>query len=213
LSIRQRRVRNRHDIVSDAEQSHEVHLITSGFAYRYKQLWNGSRQIMGFLIPGDFCDLRTWLLGRMDHSVSALGNCELAVIPHRHLFELVDQRPRLALSLWRETMLDAAISREWVINLGRRPADGRLAHLLCEIWYRLQGVGLARDHSYEFPVTQGELADALGLSIVHVNRTLQLLRAQGLISPQSNRITLLDWPRLQEVAEFDPAYLQVHTAA
>jgi CRP-like cAMP-binding protein len=213
LSIRQRRVRNRHDIVSDAEQSNEVHLVTSGFAYRYKQLWSGSRQITGFLIPGDFCDLRTWLLGRMDHSVSALGNCELAVIPHRHLFALVERDTRLALNVWRETMIDAGISCEWLTNLGRRSAYSRLSHLLCEIWYRLHIAGLAQDCSYDFPVTQTELADALGLSVVHVNRTLQQLRANGLVGSQSTRITLLDLPRLKEAAEFDPTYLRAYAPA
>jgi CRP-like cAMP-binding protein len=210
LSVRQRKLVSRHDIVSDAAQSKEVHLLTAGFAYRYKELRNGSRQIMGFLVPGDLCDLGTWLLGRIDHGISALGNCEVAVIPHRRLFDLVEKDARLTLGVWRETMIDAAICREWVTNLGRRPAYARLAHLFCEIWYRLHAVGLTLDHAYDFPVTQSELGDALGLSIVHVNRTLRDMRTTGLISPQSTRIKLLDWPRLKEAAEFDPTYLQAH---
>ena len=210
LSVRRRKVLGRNDIVSDTQHPREIHLLTAGFAYRYKELHNGSRQILGFLVRGDFCDLSAWLLGRVDHGVSALGNCELAVIPHQRLFELVGSDPRLMLGVWRETMIDAAICREWVTNIGRRSAYARLSHLFCEIWYRLHTVGLAQDHSYDFPVTQSELGDALGLSIVHVNRTLRDMRAAGLISPQSTRIKLLDWPRLKEAAEFDPAYLQVH---
>ena len=209
LAVRCRTVHSRHDIISEKDRAEKVHVITAGFAYRYKQLQTGGRQIMGFLIPGDVCDLHAWLVGNMDHGVSALGECELAVIPHQRLSDLVKQCPDLALTLWRDTMLDGAISREWIVNLGRRPAFARVSHLLCEVWYRLHELGLARDHSYDFPVTQGELADALGLSIVHVNRTLQQLRAKGLIGPQSSRIIILDWPRLQEAAEFDPTYLRV----
>jgi CRP-like cAMP-binding protein len=211
LSVGRHGVPNRHDIISDTEQSKGLHLITSGFAYRYKQLGNGARQIMGFLIPGDLCDLSGWLLGQMDHSVSALGPCEVVVIPLRRLSELIETRPRLAINLWRETALDTAITREWLTSVGRRRAHARLSHLLCEIWWRLHMAGLAHDQSFDFPVTQAEVGDALGLSIVHVNRTLKVLRAEGLISPQSTRIMLLDLPRLKEVAEFDPAYLQVQS--
>jgi CRP-like cAMP-binding protein len=136
----------------------------------------------------------------------------LLVIPHQRLFDLVEKDAGLTIGVWRENMIDAAICREWVTNLGRRSANARLSHLFCEIWYRLHSIGLAQDHLYDFPVTQGELGDALGLSIVHVNRTLKNMRAAGLISPQFTRIKLLDWPRLKEAAEFDPAYLQVQHA-
>jgi biotin operon repressor len=134
------------------------------------------------------------------------------VIPYERLLGLIQRKPTLAIELWRQTALEAAIAREWLTNLGRRSAYGRLSHLFCEMWYRLRMAGLTEDHSYDFPVTQGELADALGLSVVHVNRTLQQLRAEGLIAAHSPRIRLLDLSRLQAAAEFDPSYLNVrHT--
>jgi CRP-like cAMP-binding protein len=197
------------DIISEGDRPNEVHLLSSGFACRYKLLRGGTRQIMGFLIPGDFCDLRALLLGRMDHAVGALGGCDVMIIPHPRLFEQMEKQPRVLYALWRETMLDAAICRQWLTNVGRRDAYARLAHLFCEVWYRLQAQGLAHDHAFDFRVTQSELADALGLSVVHVNRTIQQMRAEGLIGLQSHSVTLLDLLRLQEVAEFDPDYLQV----
>jgi CRP-like cAMP-binding protein len=149
-------------------------------------------------------------MGDMDHAVSALGPCELAVVPHHRLFAAINNHPRLALAFWSDTLVDAAIHRDWVANVGRRSAYERMAHLLCEIWFRLKSVGLSMDHSFELPATQGDLGDATGLSQVHVNRTIGKLREDGLIRLSKGRVVqLLDWERLTEVAEFDPAYLRV----
>src|SRR5262249_10813129 len=151
----------------------------------------------GLLIPGDICDLRSLLLRRMDHSVVALSRCRVAVIPHHKLFKILEIHPRLAFAFWCDTLLDAAIYRQWLTNIGRRSAYIRIAHLLCEVWCRLDAVGLTREGSYELPVTQADIGDAMGLSVVHVNRTLQQLRAHGLISFRSNVVRVLDWERLQ----------------
>ena len=202
-------VASHHDIVSDRARPAEVHLIVNGFACRYKLLGDGRRQITALLIAGDFCDL-SGLLMPMDFGVAALGHsATLAVISHERLMGIFEKHPRLAFGLWRDAMIDAAIYRQWLINIGRRSAYARTAHLLCEIWLRMQAVGLTRDGFFELPMTQAEIGDALGLSTVHVNRTLQQLRADSLIEFKSNVVRVLDWRGLQTAGEFDPSYLQI----
>jgi CRP-like cAMP-binding protein len=205
--VRVRSVGAREDIVSDGHRPTEVSLITEGFACRYKLLGDGRRQILAFLIPGDICELNAVLLGPMDHGIAALNRCQIAMIPHKKLFDIIEKYPRLALALWASSMLDAAIYRQWLTSIGRSSAYARIAHLLCEVWCRLEAVGLTHGGSYELPVTQTDIGDAMGLSTVHVNRTLQELRADGLITLHSNVVVLLDWKRLQTVGEFDPSYL------
>ncbi len=200
----------RDDIVDGIAEPTEVHVIRTGMACRYTVLENGERQITMLLVPGDCCDLRALIMGEMDHSVAALSPCDLAVVPHHRLFAAIEKHPRLALALWSDTLLDAAVHREWVINVGRRCAYVRIAHLFCEIWFRLKSVGLALDYAFNLPMTQADLGDATGLSIVHVNRTIRQLREDGLIIMDKGRVTHLpDWRRLTEVAEFNPAYLRV----
>jgi CRP-like cAMP-binding protein len=204
------RVNPREDIVDGTKEPTEVHLIRSGMACRYTVLENGERQITNLLVPGDFCDLRALIMGDMDHSVAALGPCDLAIVPHQRFFAAIDKHPRLALALWGDTLLDAAVHREWVINIGRRCAYKRIAHLFCEIWFRLKSVGLAHDHVFDLPMTQADLGDATGLSVVHVNRTIRQLHEDGLIQMMKGRVARLpDWRRLTEAAEFNPAYLRV----
>ena len=201
-------VEPRKDILNGSRQT-GVHLLCTGIAGRYALLGEGQRQITAFLVPGDCCDLRALLMRDMDHSVAAFGPCEVAVVPHQRLFAAIEKHPRLGLALWGDTLLDAAIHREWVANVGRRPAYARIAHLLCEIWFRLKSVGISHDHAFDLPLTQGDLGDATGLSVVHVNRTIRQLREDGLIHLNRGRVVqLLDWQRLTEVAEFDPAYLR-----
>jgi CRP-like cAMP-binding protein len=205
--VRVRSVPAREDIASDSHRPTEVSLITEGFACRYKLLGDGRRQILAFLIPGDICDLRAFLLGPMDHGIAALNRCQLAVIPHRKLFDIIEKHPRIALALWANTMRESAIYRQWLTSIGRSSAYARIAHLLCEVWCRLEAVGLTHGGSYEMPVTQTDIGDAMGLSTVHVNRTLHQLRVDGLITLRSNVVGVLDWKRLQIVGEFDPSYL------
>jgi len=201
------------DIVSEGDCPMDISLLSEGFACRYNLLGDGRRQITAFLIPGDICDLRAFLLGRMDHAVAALCRCQVSHILHARLSEIIETHPHIGFGLWRDTMLDGAIYRQWLTNVGRRSAYQRIAHLLCEVWWRLQAVGRTRGDSYELPVTQTDIGDAMGLSVVHVNRTLQQLRADGLISLQSNVVVVLDWHRLQEAGEFDPTYLQLQPEA
>src|SRR5262249_10505730 len=130
----------RREVVVDGHWPDELSLLTGGFACRYKLLSEGRRQIMAFLIPGDICDLRALLTGKMDHAVAALNTCQIATIPRQKIFSAMEKYPRIELALWRDTMLDAALYRQWLINLGRRRAEQRIAHLLCEIWTRLQAI-------------------------------------------------------------------------
>jgi CRP-like cAMP-binding protein len=202
-----REVGSHQDFVREGDRPSECCLVLSGMAFRYKITEGGRRQILSFHISGEAPDLQSLYLRTMDHNLSTLTSCTLAFVTHKSLHVLFHQQPRLTGVLWRETLIDAAIFREWVVNVGRRPAPARMAHLICELFVRHQAVGLVTDRSFEFPITQGELADAMGLSPVHVNRTLQELRGRGLISERGRRLTILDWDGLKQVGEFDPVYL------
>lgn len=201
------------DIVSEGDHPAECHVILTGFACRYKLLAEGKRQILSFQVPGDFCDLEGFVLGRMDHSVGTLTRCTTAVVPHKSLLEITERHPRIARALWADMLVDAAVFREWLASIGRRSAYQRVAHLLCEVTTRLETVGLAQGGSFDVPVTQTELGDALGLSTVHVNRVLQQLRREGLITFRGNALVVHHWERLKTVGDFDPAYLRVQAAA
>ncbi|MGO4524611.1 Crp/Fnr family transcriptional regulator [Microvirga sp. 2MCAF35] len=197
------------DIVRDGDRPSECCLVLSGFVCRYKGLSDGRRQIMGFYIPGDIPDLQSLHLTVMDHSISTLVTSSVALIPHESLRNLLKQHPGLTSALWRDTLIDAAIFREWMIGLGRRSAYQRIAHLLCELQVRLKAVGLAGESGYELPITQSELGDALGLSTVHVNRVVQDLRSEGLIALHGGTLHIPDWEALQVAGDFDPAYLHL----
>jgi CRP-like cAMP-binding protein len=197
------------DIVRHGDRPSDCCLILDGFACRYKILPDGRRQIMGFYIPGDIPDLQSLFLEVLDNSVGTLTSSRVAMIPHGSLRDLLRRSPGLAEAFWRDTLIDAAIFREWMIGLGRRSAYQRMAHLLCELRVRLHAVGLTQDHGFHLPVTQTELADALGLSTVHVNRVLQDLRAEKLIVLRGGSLSIPDWEALTSAAEFDPAYLHL----
>ena len=163
--VRMRQVGARQDIVPDGGQPTDISLISEGFACRYKLLSDGRRQITAFLIPGDICDLRALLLRQMDHGVAALTSCQIAVIPHQKLFEIIEKHRRIGLALWADTMLDAAVYRQWLTNVGRCSAYVRIAHLLCELCTRLEVVSPTKVNSCTLPMTQTDLGDAMGLSL------------------------------------------------
>ncbi len=197
------------DIISESERPEDVQLILEGWAARYKMFPDGSRQITAFLIPGDFCDLHVTILGKMDHSIMALTPCKVAWLASDRLDRLTAEHPRLTRALWWGTLLDEAILRAWIVNLGRRDAYERIAHLLCELHARMAIVGLVQDNRLDLPVTQEELADATGLTAVHVNRTLQRLRGDDLIELSGRVLTLKDAEGLKRTADFDPTYLHL----
>jgi CRP-like cAMP-binding protein len=196
------------DVVREGDRPSECCLVVEGFAGSYKHSQDGSRQFMAFYVPGDMPDLQSLYLDVMDHSITTLVPSKLAFIPHAALHEVTRRYSGLAAALWRDTLIDAAIFREWIVNVGRRPAYARLAHLLCELIAKLRAVGLMAG-SFELPLTQEELGDAMGLSTVHVNRTLQELRANGLIRSEGRTLIVEDWEALKEAGEFDPTYLHL----
>jgi CRP-like cAMP-binding protein len=206
---RLREVPRHQDIVSEGARLGESCLILQGFACRYKLLPGGKRQILAFQIPGDFCDIQSFILDVMDHGICCLTRCKLAVYPHATLRQITERYPAIHRALWKETLVDASVYREWMASIGRRNAYQRIAHLLCEIMTRLQAVGLATGHSCEFPVTQADIGDSLGLSVVHVNRVLQQMRRKGLITFHDNTLVIHQWEQLAQAGEFDASYLQL----
>ena len=204
-----RKVGKRKDLIREGDAPNVVQLVLDGFACRYKVLPNGRRQIMAFLIPGDFCDFHVAILGTMDHSIATLTPCTMVEIPRETISDLTSNHPRITRALWWSTLVDEAILREWLVSMGQRPADQQVAHVLCELLVRLQSVGRATDTSYEFPLTQQELGDAMGLSVVHTNRSLQALREEGLLVLTEGKVTIPDVARMSDYAGFDPNYLHL----
>ena len=197
------------DIISEGENPDHVHLILEGWAARYKILPDGGRQITAFLIPGDFCDAHVAILGRMDHGVIALTEARIAYIGREAFDALPLRSAKLARALWWSTLVDESVLRAWVVNVGARDAYSAVAHLLCELYCRMRNVGLAADHRFSLPITQEVIADALGLTPVHVNRVLQRLRGEDLIALSKGVLAILDAEALSRAAGFDPAYLHV----
>lgn len=197
------------DIVPEGGRPTSSTLVVSGFAIRYKLMDDGSRQITAVHIPGDFVDLHGFLLKRMDHAVGALTNCAVVAFRHPHVREITEQFPHLTRLLWLSTLLDSAIHREWLVAMGRRSAAQAAAHLVCELYVRLATVGLAVPFRFELPTTQTVLADILGMSTVHVNRVLQQLRGDNLLSWTGRDVEILNWDALRQFAEFDETYLHL----
>ena len=171
-------------------------------------LADGKRQIMAYLVPGDFCDLHVFILKEMDHSIATLSRCSVVKIPRQRILELTE-RPAIARAFWWAALVDEATLREWLVNIGARPAEQRVAHLLCELLVRLRVVGLADGGRYELPLTQKELGDTTGLSNVHVNRVLRRLRGEGLITFKDKHLVILDVERLKAFSGFTPNYLHL----
>ncbi len=209
LPLRLRTVPAHQDIVQEGDAPVECCLIVEGFACRYVHTREGKRQILSFHISGDIPDLQSLHINVMDHSLAAMVPSRLAFIQHEDLRTLMRSHPRLGDLFWRHTLIDAAIFRQWIVGLGRRDAYARVAHLLCELLVRLRAVELAEDDAFTLPVTQAELGDAFGLSTVHVNRVLQELRSDGLITLKGGSLKVLDWEGLQAAAEFNPTYLHL----
>ncbi|HEY4192927.1 MAG TPA: Crp/Fnr family transcriptional regulator [Mesorhizobium sp.] len=195
------------EIVREGARPKVSLLLMEGLAGRFKVLEDGGRQITAFHVPGDFLDLHGFLLKVLAHGVVALSPCTLVQVEHEALKKLTETSPHLARMLWLDTLIDASVHREWLVAMGRRPAIGQLAHLMCELYVRLKVVERTDGYSFTLPLTQNELADALGLSVVHVNRTLRDLRKRGVIRWEGDRIHIDDWDGLVEIAEFDPTYL------
>lgn len=197
-------------IVKAKSELEHSNLLLEGFVYRYKDLKDGARQTLQIAVVGDFIDLHSLLLKQLDHHIAGFTDCRLALFPHERLKNLIAEHQHLGRLLWLSTVVDAAIHREWMLSLGRRDASSRLAHLFCELQVRLTAAGLAEHGTYELPITQTDLAEALGLTPVHINRMLRQLREDGLVTFRSKTVEIEDWDRLVAIAEFDPFYLSMN---
>jgi CRP-like cAMP-binding protein len=196
------------EIVSCGYSTSRCTLVLDGFLYSHKPGAGSRRQITSFFVPGDLVDLPTLYLPKVDHTTTTLGPAVLAFVPHAALKEALDESSALAQAFWRETLMQAAIFQEWVVNLGRRDAFARLAHIVCELTVRLRSAGLARDLSFSMPWTQMDVADACGISNVHANRVIQELRHLELVEWDSRRLKIRNWSALARLGDFNDDYLQ-----
>jgi CRP-like cAMP-binding protein len=208
-----RELKRGEDVVSDGERPQACTLVLEGLLCRYKIVADGRRQIMSFHSPGDMPDVHSIHIRVMDHNLGALAPSKILLVPHEKMRTVLRSHPTLMDLLWRDTLIDAAVFREWTVNVGRRSAYARIAHLLCEIFVRRQAVGLTDGNMCHLPLTQEDIGDATGLSNVHVNRSLQELRGEELLRIGRGTLTILDWQRLKIAGEFDPAYLHRRHAA
>ena len=210
LPHRTKRLERHGHIVREREKTTHSCLMLSGFAIRHKIVAGGARQIVAIHMKGDMVDLQNSFLGVADHSVQVLTESDVAFIPRDASKKLAFDRPNVGMAMWFDTLVDGSIFREWIANVGRRDAQTRLAHLLCEFSLRLKVAGLGEAMEYELPMTQEQIADATGLTPVHVNRTLKVLEAKRLIERRSSRnVTIGDWKKLAETGDFDSNYLHL----
>ena len=190
-------------------QSSFTHVMVDGWAARCEDVALGDRQITNFLLPGDFCDLHQEAIGPIDHDIVALTPASVASIPSDELVRLEREHPDIARATWRAALTESAIFRAWIANVGQRESDARIAHLLCELHVRLELAGLVGDHTFQMPLTQQELSQALGITAIHMNRMVQRLRAMKLIHLEHRMLSLLDVERLRALAGFEPDYLHL----
>lgn len=196
-------------VIRVGQELSESTLLVEGLMCRYKDLRDGGRQISELNVAGDFVDLHSFTLKRLDHNIMTLTPCRIAPAPHEKLKRITEQFPHLTRLLWFSTNLDAAIHREWMLSLGRRSAVERTAHFFCELFLRLEIVGMTDGNRYTLPITQTDLAECLGLTAVHVNRTLKVLREEGLVEFRRRTVIIHDMEGLKRVAEFSPTYLSL----
>ena len=194
-------------VVSDGQKSTDCCLIVEGFCVRSKTITDGKRQILSIHIPGEIPDLMSLFLHVMDHDLSTLTPCTIGFISHDALQKLHRRRPNVAEIFWRDTLIDAAMFREWIVNVGQRPAPARLAHVMAELRERLKVIGRADGNTFEMPLTQEQIADALGITAVHANRVIRQLREDGIVDLHRGRVSVLDEAKFQELADFDHRYL------
>lgn len=196
-------------IVHEGDRPTHSCLLLRGFAYRQKTTGEGARQILAVQLAGDLVDLQNSMLRVADHSVQALSHVEVAYIPRGAIISLAFDRPNVGKALWYDTLVDGSIAREWTTNIGQRDARQRLAHLLCEFALRLEAAGLGRRTEYEIPLTQEQLADATGLTSVHVNRCLRWLDGEHIVDRAHRAIRIIDWERMVQIGDFDDTYLHI----
>ncbi|MDY7525603.1 Crp/Fnr family transcriptional regulator [Sphingomonas sp. 10B4] len=209
LAYTRREVETSSYLVREGAPTPRCTFLLSGFCYRQKLTTEGARQIVSIEIPGHFIDLQHLFLSESDHNVQALTRGSVAEIDSAALRKLALTRPAIGTALWTEALISASISREWIVNVGRRDAHSRVGHLLCELAVRLHITTGANERHYDLPMTQEQLGDAVGLTPVHVNRVLRALTQRGLISRDRRQIKILNWDALRDASDFNPRYLHL----
>jgi CRP-like cAMP-binding protein len=197
------------DVYRIGDHPEHVVLVLKGFLFRYSLGADGGQQVHSFYLPGEAPDLETLYLDYMDNGLAAAADSEVAMIPHAAVYRVIDDFPEARKLLWRQTLVQAAVFREWLVRNSHLTADGALAHLLCEIHVRAKAAGLADGWNCPLPVSQELVSDALGMTAVHVNRMMQLLRRSGAVEWRGGVLTIRDWDRLSDLAAFDPKYLHL----
>jgi CRP-like cAMP-binding protein len=197
----------RHDLIREGDKPSSVFIMLEGWACRYKLLPEGGRQIMAFLMPGDFCDMHVAVLDEMDHTIATITKARVAQVPRVAMEELIDATPAITHAFWRAQLIDEATLRAWIVSMGRRGSLERVAHLMCELYVRAHSIGLATGDRLVFPLTQVVLADALGLTPVHINRVLRRLRIEGVMEMSRGTLVISDPKKLSRIAGFQDNYL------
>jgi CRP-like cAMP-binding protein len=204
-----RDVQRGEDVLKVGDHPTEAVAVLSGLLQRYTISPQGNRQIHSFYLPTDTPCLETLHIDFMDNSLSAAAPSRVVFVPHADLYRVMDMNPKVLALIWRETLVQAAVFREWLMRNSQKLAHAQMAHFFCEMMTRAKAAGVAQDHTCDLPITQEDLGDALGMTTVHVNRTLMILRSGGMVEFKGGKLTILDWDRLVETAEFDPSYLHL----
>lgn len=202
-----RRYSARQDLIREGDRPGPMFVVLEGWACRYKILPSGTRQIMAFLMPGDACDLHIKLLAEMDHGIQAITAAMVATVPRADMQTMMDERPSIARAMYSAQLIDEGIMRSWIVSMGRRSSTERVAHLVCELYLRARNIGLTHDDAFALPLSQLVLADALGMTAVHINRVLKELRLTGAMALKRGSVTILDPVKLVQIAGFDENYL------
>lgn len=207
VTARSRKFAARQDLIREGDRPGPVFVVLEGWACRYKILPSGTRQVMAFLMPGDSCDLHVNILAEMDHSIQAISPATIATISRSEMQAMLDDYPNIARAMYAAQLIDEGTMRAWIVSMGRRSSIERVAHLMCELYVRARGIGLADDDSFAFPLSQLILADALGMTAVHINRVLKELRLRGAMELNRGSLNITDPVALVQIAGFDENYL------
>ncbi|GGB69139.1 Crp/Fnr family transcriptional regulator [Blastomonas aquatica] len=197
----------RQDLIREGDEPGPMFVVLEGWVCRYKILPTGTRQILAFLMPGDACDLHIKLLAEMDHSIQAITPSLVATVSRDRMNAMLDGHPNIAKAMYSAQLVDEGILRAWIVSMGRRSSTERVAHLICELYLRARSIGLTGEGHFDLPLSQLVLADALGMTAVHINRVLKELRLSGAMALNRGSVTILDPVKLIHVAGFDENYL------
>lgn len=206
-TIRPRQYPAKHDLIREGDTPGPMFVMVSGWACRYKILPSGARQITAFLMPGDACDLHVGMLREMDHGIQTITAAQVATISRGEMQMMMDGHPGIARAMYTAQLVDEGIMRAWIVSMGRRSSIERVAHLICELYLRARAIGLAGDAEFALPLSQVILADALGMTPVHINRVIRELRLSGAMALQGGNLKIHDPVKLVTTAGFDENYL------